>query len=171
MCSLPPLVVLSAARLAFAQSVVAYDAWLQSPDGPDVLTSPILAALRDYNRDDCESTRQLADWLWALRARVFGEGVMVGDAHRDTQDIASKHALQEEAKEGGESKEGSESEGGEHSTSKAAEVEAKLAWLDKTLADDAWAAGTVLSDGAVRTVLRGLLRYHKREAKPGWWRR
>ena len=32
----------------------------------------MLAALRDYNRDDCVSTRQLADWLWALRCHARG---------------------------------------------------------------------------------------------------
>jgi hypothetical protein len=53
------------------QSVAVYAAWLDSPDGQDasssdgvnVKSSVALQALAEYNRDDCESTRGLADWL------------------------------------------------------------------------------------------------------------
>ena len=37
--------------------------------------------------------------------------------------------------------------------------------------ESGWPDDSVLSDGSVREVLRGMLRYHKREAKPQWWRR
>jgi len=45
------------------QSVVVYDAWVEDPDGTDAASSPTLASLLEYNRDDCISTRQLADWV------------------------------------------------------------------------------------------------------------
>ena len=46
-----------------AQSVAEYALWLAAPDGLDHTTSAILGGIRDYNRDDCESTLQLAEWL------------------------------------------------------------------------------------------------------------
>ncbi len=51
-----------------ADSIVAYDNWLQDKDGDDVATSAKLQAIRDYNRDDCESTVELAAWLRTLQA-------------------------------------------------------------------------------------------------------
>jgi predicted RecB family nuclease len=45
------------------ESIVAYQRWLESQDGPDWRTSEILRQIRDYNRDDCESTWELAAWL------------------------------------------------------------------------------------------------------------
>ena len=45
------------------QSVVEYARWLEAPDGDSWQSSKILASIRDYNRDDCDSTWQLAEWL------------------------------------------------------------------------------------------------------------
>lgn len=44
-------------------SVVQYARWLEEPDGIDAGSSKILGAIRDYNRADCESLRQLVVWL------------------------------------------------------------------------------------------------------------
>ncbi|HRP07454.1 MAG TPA: TM0106 family RecB-like putative nuclease, partial [Gemmatimonadales bacterium] len=44
-------------------SVVEYQRWIDSGESPDWRSSPILAAIRDYNRVDCESTAQLRNWL------------------------------------------------------------------------------------------------------------
>jgi predicted RecB family nuclease len=46
-----------------ASSVVEYNRWLASGEPPDWQSSPILRAIRDYNREDCESTWRLANWL------------------------------------------------------------------------------------------------------------
>jgi predicted RecB family nuclease len=53
-----------------SESVVQYARWLESPDGDGWQTSPILAGIRDYNRDDCESTLELRSWLVARQAEA-----------------------------------------------------------------------------------------------------
>lgn len=50
-------------------SVVHYARWIDSGEGRDWQTSPILSGIRDYNEDDCLSTKELADWLRALADR------------------------------------------------------------------------------------------------------
>ena len=52
------------------QSVVEYARWLETKDGKDWESSPILAAIRDYNRDDCESTWELRMWLDARKTEA-----------------------------------------------------------------------------------------------------
>jgi uncharacterized protein len=44
-------------------SVVAYEAWRENPDGHDWQSSKVLRDIRDYNRDDCDSTEELTRWL------------------------------------------------------------------------------------------------------------
>ena len=44
-------------------SIVQYDKWRQNNDGFDWQTSKTLEEIRAYNRDDCESTKLLCDWL------------------------------------------------------------------------------------------------------------
>ena len=48
-----------------AASIVYYAQWLESGESADWEKSPILKKIRDYNEVDCESTWQLADWLWS----------------------------------------------------------------------------------------------------------
>ena len=44
-------------------SIVHYSNWLESGQGKEWTTSGILKGIRDYNEDDCRSTKELADWL------------------------------------------------------------------------------------------------------------
>jgi predicted RecB family nuclease len=53
-----------------AQSVVEYARWIEAKDGADWETSSILRGIRDYNRDDCESTWELRMWLAARQAEA-----------------------------------------------------------------------------------------------------
>lgn len=53
-----------------SQSVVQYARWLERPDGHGWEASPILASIRDYNREDCESTLELRSWLAARQAEA-----------------------------------------------------------------------------------------------------
>jgi predicted RecB family nuclease len=46
-----------------SDSVVVYEHWKANPDGETWQTSNLLKGLRDYNRDDCNSTQELVDWL------------------------------------------------------------------------------------------------------------
>jgi uncharacterized protein len=48
---------------AGGDSVVYYESWVGQPDGVDWQDSALLHAIREYNRDDCVSTAELAAWL------------------------------------------------------------------------------------------------------------
>lgn len=54
-------------------SVVVYDAWREAhamgEEDDSWQTSQALKHIRDYNKDDCDSTKELADWLWAFQER------------------------------------------------------------------------------------------------------
>ena len=49
-------------------SVVFYQRWIDEQDGNDWQTSKILGEIRAYNKEDCDSTLQLAEWLRKLQA-------------------------------------------------------------------------------------------------------
>ncbi len=48
-------------------SVVFYKKWLDHRDGDSWKSSPILAEIRSYNKEDCDSTYQLTQWLRTLQ--------------------------------------------------------------------------------------------------------
>jgi pyrrolidone-carboxylate peptidase len=56
-------------------SVLCFEQWLTSgqPANPD--SSPLLASIRSYNRDDCESTAQLTHWLRGQQAQARFEAL------------------------------------------------------------------------------------------------
>ncbi len=59
-----------AAEIATAMdSVVFYAKWLEESDGDDCQTSRTLKLIRDYNKDDCDSTAGLATWLRDVQAQ------------------------------------------------------------------------------------------------------
>jgi len=60
-------------------SVVEYQKWIDSGESPDWQQSPILAAIRDYNRVDCESTAHLAEWLLARQQEAGIQWVPAGE--------------------------------------------------------------------------------------------
>ena len=51
-------------------SLVFYQRWLEDNDGADWGTSPTLRSIREYNREDCESTYRLASWLRDLQTKA-----------------------------------------------------------------------------------------------------
>lgn len=136
------------------QSVVVYDAWLEQPDGQDTAHSAVLASLLEYNRDDCISTRQLADFLWKLRCSA-------PEAARRAPCGADATAWAEPP-----------SERAAAAADRAAEEVLEVSRLQERLsAPGPWPDGSPLANEAVRETLSALLCFHKREAKPGWWRR
>ena len=56
-------------------SIAAYEQWLASGEARDWKSSPLLQAIRAYNQDDCESTRQLTHWLRERQQEVGIESV------------------------------------------------------------------------------------------------
>ena len=51
-------------------SVVAYEAWRETPDGETWESSGILKDIRDYNIDDCDSTQELTNWLRVQKQKL-----------------------------------------------------------------------------------------------------
>ena len=51
-------------------STIEYQRWLDEGEPRDWRRSPILSGIRDYNRDDCESTLELYRWLQARQAEA-----------------------------------------------------------------------------------------------------
>ena len=45
------------------ESVIMYENWRSNPDGSDWKNSEILNTIREYNKEDCISTRDLTEWL------------------------------------------------------------------------------------------------------------
>ena len=139
------------------QSVVVYDAWLEAPDGSDAASSATLASLLEYNRDDCISTRQLADWVWRLRTEhpAAPPAAPPADAGPAADDPSGGAAAPAAAL-----------------SERAAEEAAEVEELERLLASSTeWPEGSPLASEQVRSTLSALLHFHKREAKPGWWRR
>ena len=52
-------------------SVVAYQRWLDAPDGSTWQKSKKLSEIRDYNRVDCDSTLMLRDWLTGQQKQAY----------------------------------------------------------------------------------------------------
>jgi uncharacterized protein len=119
-------------------SVLMFERWLQDRDD-DLLTE-----IEAYNREDCESTLHLRDWLVQQRQaaeREFGVEIpwrLPGQP------------LEEDKDEGDQLKE-------------TAELQEQL--LHQVPADPAEQTAAQ----AQRWLLAQLLDYHRREAKPGWW--
>ncbi len=55
-----------------AASIVFYARWIESGEPDDWQNSAVLTQIRDYNREDCDSTWMLAEWL---RARQEENGI------------------------------------------------------------------------------------------------
>jgi predicted RecB family nuclease len=51
-------------------SLVFYHRWLEAKDGADWKTSPTLRSIREYNREDCESTFKLCCWLREVQRKA-----------------------------------------------------------------------------------------------------
>lgn len=115
-------------------SVVQYNCWIESGESPDWKESEILSDIRDYNKDDCDSTAQLAEWLRGLAAE---NGIAVSNSPR-----ALRSANPEEVKEL------------KPNVAERLEIERKL-----------YERGDTISK-----TLGDLIDFHRREAKPIWWK-
>ena len=52
------------------ESLVFYQRWIENQDGLDYSSSPTLHTIREYNREDCESTWKLACWLRGVQSQA-----------------------------------------------------------------------------------------------------
>jgi len=67
-------------------SVVSYARWIEEGESQDWRDSPILKEIRDYNRDDCDSTLELAEWL---RERQRETGIAYGKEAENEEEAAA----------------------------------------------------------------------------------
>jgi len=129
-------------------SIVEYERWLETGD------QAILDSIEQYNRDDCESTGQLHEWLLKIRPAeaVFrsvgrskpGEGGKAASVPSEKQ--VERKAAEERARQ-------------EEDTLKA-ELHRRL-------------SGSGDSDEQIhqaRKLTAHLMDFHRRESKPGWWK-
>ncbi|NJM56822.1 MAG: TM0106 family RecB-like putative nuclease [Synechococcales cyanobacterium RU_4_20] len=157
-------------------SVVQYFQWhiqghvqgQQQRDGNTPEDSAILREIRDYNRDDCDSTQALADWLRSLQtlagisyvppstAETTPETIpeTTPETRADLPEFASQHRQLKEP-------------------SPAAQL--ALALLEQpsseTSAQSSAQSPAQSLGWASRSLLAHLLQFHRREAKPFWWQR
>lgn len=118
-------------------SVVEYQRWLDSGEREAWQESPILHAIRDYNKVDCDSMVPLRDWLLARQHEA-------GMAWMPRADLPTTPISEREPKE----------------------VEAYAA----SLAERAAALTPGTEARRVTELMGWLLEYHRRDAKPMWWR-
>jgi uncharacterized protein len=125
-------------------SVVFYERWLESGQSPDWRESPLLGEIRAYNREDCESTLELARWLAERQA---------------------EHGI---AWTGGERATPAETPAPETQASVRSRAQRELA--ARMLAQIPTEASARVSERwAVQELLAQLVEFHHREARPTWW--
>jgi predicted RecB family nuclease len=128
-------------------SVVAYLQW-QLSDEPQVPgeapeASPKLKAIEDYNREDCESTALLHDWLRQRKAELGLPEYPLQQSSEDEQELREPQSLELLS-------------------------EQLLDEIPDPLADDS-AIGPLGLSWKAHKLLAQLLPFHHREAKVGWW--
>ncbi|MGE0682937.1 MAG: TM0106 family RecB-like putative nuclease, partial [Candidatus Binatia bacterium] len=126
-------------------SIVFYDQWLMSGEPRQWRNSPILRAIRDYNRDDCESTWQFTEWLrarqqeagigWTPRPQANGEQSLPND------EPALPQLPQQQL---------------------AATLLGQIPLTDSHTGEDA-------ESWRLQTLLAHVVEFHRREDKPMWW--
>lgn len=128
------------------QSLVFYDRWLTSGEPRQWDASPCLQAIRDYNREDCESTWQFAEWL---RARQQEAGI----AWMPKPGPGREEATQTRAEEA------------ELLSPQQVLAESLLAQIPS---ETAWSPAEA-ERWRLQRLLAQFVEFHWREAKPLWW--
>ena len=123
-------------------SVIEFERWLEEGD------DGILAAIADYNRDDCVSTLLLRDWLLGLRAERNGELASAGGPPIPWFEMAERKERSEEV---------------------LAELEENEELIRRLLVGVPDEHGERSGEQASRWLMAQLLEYHHREARPVYW--
>ncbi|MGH2591208.1 MAG: TM0106 family RecB-like putative nuclease, partial [Actinomycetota bacterium] len=118
-------------------SVVEFERWLETRE------QGILDAIAAYNRDDCESTWRLRDWLLGLRGEAKGEFGVDIEWFRPEAVERSEQAL--------------------------AELEENEALMARLLEGVPEEPEQRSEEERARWLMAKLLEYHHREARPVWW--
>lgn len=126
-------------------SMVYYDRWLASGEARHWQDSSLLHAIRDYNREDCESTWQLTNWL---RARQREAGITwlprPGKEHADPT-------------------------GGDEPTASKSPQQELAETLLAQIPDSAALPPEQAEHWRLQKLLAHMVEFHRREDKPVWW--
>ncbi len=76
-------------------SMVEYQRWMDSGEPGEWEHSPILNAIRDYNREDCEATWRLASWLRGLQSKAGVRYLPLEASTEEPQEARPEDALAE----------------------------------------------------------------------------
>lgn len=118
-------------------SIVAFEEWLETRD------QVVLDAIGEYNREDCESTWRLRDWLEQQRLKAAAQfGEPIGRPGPLPSEVPVERAADDEQT--------------------AQLVGALTAGLPEDLTSRS-------PEQHAQWLLSELLRWHRRDAKPGWW--
>ncbi len=127
-----------------AASIVFYDQWCESGQPENYQESPLLKSIRDYNEDDCVSTRLLAKWLRDEQAKA---GIAYAGPGHDVEQPASIH------------------EPPEHVLAAQQLASSILSSLPLSPPEDPELA----EQARINELLMWLLEFHRRADKPMWW--
>jgi len=126
-------------------SVVQYFWWMQERKIGSNLADQLLAEIRSYNKDDCDSTKYLTDWLRVLQ---------------------TKHGIPYRPKLAQ-----NDSEVPQQVTERQAAIAAVAALSNYLLTEIPVELGDKAERWKLQELLAHLLLFHRREAKPFWWQR
>jgi uncharacterized protein len=124
------------------ESVVVYENWRDKPDGSTWQDSKVLKDIRDYNKDDCDSTQELVDWLRGVQADN-NIGYVDPTANKEIKEPEQKKIDFDEKKN---------------------ELLKQLLDRSTQLKDGD------LKEAAICELFANLLHFHEREARPTWWK-
>jgi hypothetical protein len=131
---------------AAGASVVQYHRWRESGESGDPKASPLLAAIRAYNLDDCDSTWRLTTWL---RGRQKQAGI-AWLPKRTTKDEKGDEKLAEKSET-------------------AKEIAALVVRLLEAIPGNPELRAKEADRWRVQELVAQLVDFHRREAKPVWW--
>ncbi|MBU1698614.1 MAG: TM0106 family RecB-like putative nuclease [Candidatus Eisenbacteria bacterium] len=131
-------------------SILFYERWLEAQDGATWETSKILNEIRNYNKEDCESTHKLTEWLRGLQKKWRIDYIP------DAGAAAPAEAMREPTAREILSQELLDSIPDGAST----EASSGASTAPASKRDDQW---------RIRELLAWLVTFHRREQKPMWW--
>ncbi|MBZ0137024.1 MAG: TM0106 family RecB-like putative nuclease [Planctomycetes bacterium] len=128
-------------------SILQYERWMSSGEPPDCNKSPLLNEIRNYNKDDCESTWQLAEWLRERQTELAVAWIPSGSAEgkKEEDRPLGEDTIRRR----------------ELSLEMLSEIP-ELVEEDDEDDEDKW---------RLQELLAQLVEFHRREDKPMWWAR
>ena len=126
-------------------SMVQYFRWMQQREIDSNLADQLLEKIRLYNKEDCDSTKYLADWL---------------------RELQTEHNIPYQPKPNQNS-----SEASQKGTERQASIAAVTELANQLIAEIPIALGDEAERWKLQELLAHLLQFHRREAKPFWWQR